>query len=193
VSEVLQSVEAALVEHFGHRPVRASVSFVGVDPIEVLRFEPIPGERAYVSLGMSRHPMTGADQSMLASSGPRAELMLHLDDPTDEHADVWRRIALLAAAPAVEGVVYADGHSVEVGEPLVAGSACVGVLITSSPLEPVPAGDEAGDQVDFLQVVPATANELAWCRVRGSAALRERWDEHGTDLLDLMRRSVALD
>ena len=39
--------------------MRASVSFVGVDPIEVLRFEPIPGERAYVSLGMSRHPMTG--------------------------------------------------------------------------------------------------------------------------------------
>jgi hypothetical protein len=190
VSEVLQSVEAALVEHFGHRPVRASVSFVGVDPIEVLRFEPIPGERAYVSLGMSRHPMTGADQSMLASSGPRAELMLHLDDPTDQYADVWRRVALLAAAPAVEGVVYGDGHSVEVGEPLVVGSACVGVLITPSPLEPVSAGDSA---VDILQVVPATANELGWCRVRGSAALRERWAERDTNLLDLMRRSVGLD
>src|ERR1700710_2665399 len=97
VSDVLVEVESALVEHFGHRPVRASVSFVGVDPIEVLRFEPIPGERAYVSLGMSRHPMTGAEQTMLTSSGPRAELMLHLDDPGDEYADVWRRVALLAA------------------------------------------------------------------------------------------------
>ena len=56
VSDVLPTVEAALVEHFGHRPQRASVSFVGVDPIEVLRFEPIPGERAYVSLGMSPAP-----------------------------------------------------------------------------------------------------------------------------------------
>jgi hypothetical protein len=190
VSDVLQLVETALVEHFGHRPVRASVSFVGVDPIDVLRFEPIPGERVYVSLGMSRHPMTGADQAMLASAGPRAELMLHLNDPTDEYADVWRRIALLAATPAVEGVVYGEGHSVEIGEPLVAGSACVGVLIVSSPLATVPAGDE---EVEILQAVPATANELAWCRVRGSAALRERWAERETDLLDLMRRSVALD
>ena len=30
----------ALSEHFGQRPARASVSFVGVEPIEVLRFEP---------------------------------------------------------------------------------------------------------------------------------------------------------
>src|SRR5437764_13038837 len=75
VSDVLTAVEAALVDHFGHRPARASVSFVGVDPIEVLRFEPIPGERAYVSLGMARHPMTGAAASVLAENGPRAELL----------------------------------------------------------------------------------------------------------------------
>jgi hypothetical protein len=190
VSEVLQAVEGALIEHFGHRPVRASVSFVGVDPIEILRFEPIPGERAYVSLGMSRHPMTGAEQSMLASAGPRAELMLHLDDPADQHADVWRRVALLAATPAVEGVVYTEGLSVELGEPLVPRSACVGVVVAQSPLDAVVVGDS---RVEILQVVPATSNELAWCRVRGSAALRERWAERETDLLDLMRRSVELD
>ena len=57
-ADVLAAVDAALAEHFGHRPQRASVSFVGVDPVEVLRFEPIPGERAYVSLGMSGRPMT---------------------------------------------------------------------------------------------------------------------------------------
>jgi hypothetical protein len=187
---ILADVEAALVDHFGDRPPRASVSFVGVDPIEVLRFEPIPGERAYLTLGMSRHPMTGAAESLLAADGPRAELMLHLRDPTDEHAEVWRRVALLAAAPVVEGVVYAPGMSIDLGEPLTAGSACTGVVVDGSP---VPAIDTDAGRVEVLQITPATSTELAWCRVRGSAALRERWTETDTDLLDLGRRPVALD
>jgi hypothetical protein len=186
---ILAAVEAAFVDHFGHRPQRASVSFVGVDPIEVLRFEPIPGERAYLSLGMSRHSMTGATESVLAADGPRAELMLHLRDPTDEHAEVWRRLALLAAAPVVEGVVYAPGMSVDLGEPLTVGSACTGVVVDGSPVPSIVA--DAGT-VEVLQITPATSTELAWCRVRGSAALRERWTDAGTDLLDLGRRPVPL-
>jgi len=187
---IVDAVEAAVVAHFGHTPQRASVSFLGVDPIEILRFEPIPGERAYLSLGMSRHPMTSAAEAVQSVDGPRAELMLHLLDPTDEHADVWRTLALLAASPAVEGVVYTDGMTVEVGEPLAPGSACVGVIVVDSPLAPVAAGDH---EIRVLQAIPATSTELAWARVRGSAALRERWAERGTDLLDLARRPVALD
>jgi hypothetical protein len=187
---VLVAVEQALVEHFGSRPQRASVSFVGVDPIELLRFEPIPGERAYLSLGMARHPMTGAAESVVAAGGPRAELMLHVRDPTDRHADIWRRLAVLAAAPAVEGVVYTGGMSVDLGEALAPGSACTGVLVAESGVAAIDAGD---GPVSILQVVPATSTELAWCRVRGSAALRERWAQSGTDLLDLGRRAVALE
>ena len=190
MSDVLAAVEAALTEHFAHRPQRASVSFVGVETIEVLRFEPVPGERAYVSLGMSRHAMTDAAELVQASDGPRAELMLHLRDPTDEYADVWRKLAVLAAAPAVEGVVHTPGMSIDLGEPLAASSACTGVLITEAPLADI--ATDAGP-VSVRQVVPATATELAWCRVRGSAALRERWTAAGTDLLDLARRAVALD
>lgn len=187
---MLAAVEAALVDHFGAPPQRASVSFVGVDPIEVLRFEPIPGERAYLSLGMSRRPMTGADAAVMTDEGPRAELMLHVHDPTDAVTEVWRRLALLAAAPAVEGVVYAAGLSLDLGEPLVAGSACTGVLVADSPLGELatPAGP-----VTVFQVLPATSTELAWCRVRGSAALRERWAEQGVDGLDLLRPAVRLD
>jgi hypothetical protein len=190
VSDVLAAVEVALVEHFAHQPQRASVSFVGVEPIEVLRFEPVPGERAYVSLGMSRHPMTGAAEVVQTTDGPRAELMMLLRDPTDEYAEVWRKVALLAAAPAVEGVVYTPGMSLDLGEPLVAISACTGVLITESPLGEI--ATNVGP-VAVLQAVPATATELAWCRVRGSAALRERWANANADLLDLTRRAVALD
>jgi hypothetical protein len=185
-ADPLADLDAQLTEHFGQRPARASLSFVGVDRIEVLRFEPIPGERAYVSLGMSRYPMTGAAEPVLAADGPRAELLLHLRDPQDEHRDVWRRVALLAAAPSVEGVVHRPGLSIDLGEPLTVTSACTGVLITASPIAPV-------DGVDILQVVPATSAELAWCRVRGADALRERWAAAGTDLLDLGRRTVALD
>ena len=192
------AVEAAVIDHFGQRPTRASVSFVGVDRIEVLRFEPIPGERAFVTLGMSRHPMTGASASIMDTSGPRAELMLHIRDPLDAHVDVWRRLAVLAAAPAVEGVVYVEGMSIDVGEPLASGSACVGAVITTSPLADVDLDSRAEGAHDtqlvrILQAVPATANELGWCRVRGSAALLERWHATGTDLLDLDRRSVPLD
>jgi hypothetical protein len=189
LTEPLAIVDAALSEHFGQVPSRASVSYVGVDQIEVLRFEPIPGERIYVSLGMARHPMTSAGESVVTADGPRAELMLHLSDPTDQFAEVWRRLALLAAAPAVEGVVYADGMTVDIGEPLLRGSNCTGAVVTQSPLAAVTT--EVGD-IEVLQLTPATQNELAWSRVHGSAALRQRWADAQTELLDLGRRSVSL-
>ena len=94
--EPLATVDAAVRDHFGQTPLRASVSFLGVDPIEVLRFEPIPDERAFVSLGMARHPMVAASE-MLTTDGPRAELLLHLRDGGDRFVDVWRTVALLAA------------------------------------------------------------------------------------------------
>jgi hypothetical protein len=186
----LALVDRALSEHFGHAPVRASVAFVGVEAIEVLRFEPIPGERAYLSLGMSRHPMTSAAEVMQATDGPRAELMLHLDDPTDRFADVWRQVAILAASPAVEGIVLAPGMTVDLGQPLTSGSLCTGVLVTESSFEPV---QSPGGPVEILLINPATPNELAWSRVKGAAALRERWADRGTDLLDLARSQVTLD
>jgi hypothetical protein len=183
------AAEAALTEHFAQTPARASISFVGVEPIEVLRFEPVPGERAYVSLGMSRHPMTGADELVRQASGPRAELAVHLVDPHDRFGDVWRRVALLAAAPAVEGVVYRPGMTVDLGEALTAGSACTGALVDRWVIPAIPSD---GGEVEVLQIVPATSTELAWCRVHGADALRERWREHEVDLLDLARPAVTL-
>lgn len=187
--QAVQVVERAFVEHFGHQPLRASVSFVGVEPIDILRFEPVPGERAYLSLGMSRRTMTSPTQVVQDPHAPRAELMLHLRDEIDAFAAVWRQLAVLAAAPAVEGVVYSDGMTVDLGEPIAPGSRCTGVLVGESPLAAVPVGTGT---VDVLQVTPATSTELGWCRVRGSAALRERWAERGTDLLDLARPPVEL-
>jgi hypothetical protein len=184
------SVEEALRAHFAHRPARASVSFVGVEPIEVLRFQSAPGERAYVSLGMSKRAMTAPTASVLGPDGPRAELMLLVRDAPGPSDDAWRRLAVLAAAPSVEGVVYTPGMTVDLGQALVAGSRCTGVVVVESGLAAV---DTVHGAVELLQVLPATATELAWCRVHGALALRERWADGHVDLLDLGRRPVALD
>lgn len=185
----LPGVESALCQHFAQRPVRASISFVGVQPLEVLRFEPIPGERAYVSLGMSREAMSDAASPLVDAAGPRAELMLHVRDAIDEHAGVWRQLAVLAAGPVVEGLVYAPGVSVDLARPLVAGSRCTGGIVTGSALGVLAT---AAGEVAILQVLPATSNELAWARAKGHDALRTRWREHGVDLLDLTRLPVDL-
>ena len=185
---VLETVAAALRDHFGQAPDTASVTFLGVESIEILRFEPIPGETAFLSLGMSRRPMTPAGDVVVTADGPRAELMLHVHADA-RFADVWRRLAVLAAAPAVEGVVYTPGMTVDTSEPLVVGSRCTGVVVEESALAPV--ASELGE-VRVLTVVPATSTELAWSRVHGTPALQQRWHDHGIDLLDLGRNAVPL-
>ncbi len=186
---MLDAVEHAVMERFVQTPLRASVSFVGVDQIDVLRVDE-QGERVYVTLGMSRYPMTSAQDEVVAENGPRAELLLRMRDPHDRYTDVWRRLALLAATPAVEGVVYRPEMTVDIGEPLAPGSQWVGVLVTTSDLPPV---QTSHGPVEMLAVVPATSVELAWCRVHGATALHERWATQHTDLLDPARRSVTLD
>lgn len=191
---MLKRVESALCDHFGSVPARASVSFLGVQPIEVLRFEPIPGEVAYLSLGMSRQPMTGATEFAAEPGAPRAELMLHLHTATVGVQEVWRTLALLAASPAVEGVVVAVGMTIDTGQPLAEGSRCTGVVVVESAVAAVPVGDveQSAADVAVLAVLPATSAELAWARVRGSEALQELWRMQGCDLLDLGRRGADL-
>lgn len=186
----LADVDTALRAHFGAAPLRASISFVGVEQLEILRFEPIPDERAYLSLGMSRHPMTASDQPARSMDGPRAELMLHIRDGADVHVDVWRQVAVLAAAPSVEGVVYTAGMTVDLGHPLGGGSRCTAVVVADGPIAAV---DSPVGTVQVLQILPATSTELAWCRVHGTAALRQRWTEQDVDLLDLARDAARLD
>ena len=167
------------------------MSFVGVEPIQVLRFD-TGALVTYVSLGMSRRAMRlPADDFLVAASGPRAELVLQLREDAGE---AWQRLAVLAAAPVVEGVVYSAGMTVDLGVPLSAASRCTGaVVVASAGPDSVPATDTVLGPVEFLRILPATSAELAWARVRGSAALLERWAEQGTDLLDLRRAAVGLD
>lgn len=185
--DVLHLVEAAYRQHFEIEPARASVSFLGVDPIEVLRYPEGPTDH-YLTLGMSRHPMADPGDAVIATaSAPRAELLLSATGRPD---GLWRALAVLAAAPAVEGAVYQAGNRIDLGEPLCAGSRCSGVVLAASELQPITVAGMADVQV--LRVLPATATELAWARVHGSEQLRQRWQAAGTELANLMRDAVAL-
>ena len=126
--DVLVSVEAHLVSALGTDSGRATVSFVGVDRIDVLRFGPgADGAVTYATLGMSRRPMV--DPSVVApeaAGGPRAELQLRTGEARDS---VLRALAVIAATPAVEGLVVRPGATIRLGEPLWDGAEATAVVV----------------------------------------------------------------
>ncbi|CAL9522097.1 suppressor of fused domain protein [Streptomyces sp. enrichment culture] len=200
MEKVLALVEARLRSALGEPDARASVTFLGTDRIEVLRFtgaengESRPVVR-YATLGMAARPMTDpADLVADPVQGPRAELFLTVRAGLADTDKVLRPLAVLAASPQVEGVVVAPGASLDVGEPLWPGAPFTSVLVGE------PGGlvddlelDGGMDPVRFLPLLPMTPNEAAWKRVHGAQALEERWLAAGTDLRDPLRASVRLD
>jgi len=201
-TDVLSAVEDACRDFFGTAPDRASISFLGVEPIEVMRFvanDEVDGY-VYVTKGMSRYPMTGAEELLTDVEGPRAELVVHC---RGEAENLWRQLAILAAAPVVEGLVFQPGALVDLTGPIAEASRCTGVVVgRPEEVDPefrskhlsafIPPLDWGAGFVEFLQVFPATANELAWARVKGAQELHRRWIEAGTDLSDVHRVGVSL-
>lgn len=186
---VLNAVESAYRQHFEIAPDRASVSFLGVEEIEVLRYADRQADH-YITLGMSRHGMADPSASVVdRESAPRAELLVSVRGRPE---GIVRTLAILAAAPAVEGVVYAPGNRVDTGEPLVGGSRCTGAVLRLGPLRPIGIGGDTSISVTVLELVPATATELAWARVHGTEALLDRWKKQGTSLDDLSRDAATL-
>jgi hypothetical protein len=188
--EVLLLVEAHLVTALGQDSGRAGVSFLGTERIDVLRFGPdADGLVRYASLGMARAAMADPGTDLVAQHGPRAELVLSVRGGQDS---VLRRLATLAASPAVEGVVLGPGAGLDLGEPLWDGSRFTAVLV-GQPGGLVPDLELDGDEpVRFLPLFPMTANEAAWKRVHGAEALEERWLTQGCDLRDPARPQADL-
>ncbi|NGO81095.1 suppressor of fused domain protein [Streptomyces sp. YC504] len=194
MADVLALVEARLRMALGEPDARASVTFLGTDRIEVLRFTDGDVVR-YATLGMSATPMTDPTAALADPvRGPRAELVLSVRAGRADTDKVLRALAVLAASPQVEGLVVAPGASLDTGEPLWPGAPFTSVLVAE------PGGlvedlelDEPMDPVHFLPLLPMTPNEAAWKRVHGAAALEERWLARGTDLRDPVRGAVGLD
>lgn len=193
---VVELVEAHLRTALGPDSGRAAVTFVGTEPIEVLRFGPDgDGVVRYATLGMSRAPMTEPSAYVVESvSGPRAELLLSV---RGVHDSVLRGLATLAAAPVVEGLVILAGASLELGQPLWDGAPFTAVLVgepgglVADLTLPALGGAERGP-VEFFPLLPMTPAEAAWKRVQGAAALEQRWLDHGVDLRDPHRSAVPL-
>ena len=192
--DVLALVEARLRTALGEPDARAAVTFLGTERVEVLRFADGDIVR-YATLGMSAQPMTDPAAALADPvKGPRAELVLSVRAGLADTDKVLRPLAVLASTPQVEGVIVAPGASLDIGEPLWPGAPFSSVLVAE------PGGlvedlelDDPMDPVRFLPLLPMTANEAAWKRVRGAQELEERWLANGTDLRDPLRTSVRLD
>ncbi len=188
---MLAAVETHLIATLGDPTGRAGVTFLGMEPIEVLRFGPDShGVTRYVTLGMSRQPLPDPTSPVLETvTGPRAELLLSL---RGVHDSVLRPLAVLAASPSVDGTRPSAGSSYDVGAPLCDGATVSAVLL----------GEPGGLVADLalehgvvyvFPLLPMTAEEAAWKRRHTATDLEERWLAAGTDLRDAERLQVVLD
>ncbi|WP_029108089.1 suppressor of fused domain protein [Mycobacterium sp. URHD0025] len=191
--DVLAAVRAHVGEHFGAagitaEPVSASVTFLGTERIDVLRFGG-PDLYHYVTLGCSRHPMF--DPTELVSDpihGPRAEVVLSLRGPTPN--GLARSLAVLAAAPAVEGLVLEADALVDLETQLFDSAPFSAFLLGPSDIGEVTLPDPLS-AVTVLSATPITATEAAWVRLKGADAMREAWQTDGVDVLDPTRRAAS--
>lgn len=186
-SSVLDTVRDHLVEHFGPDPQEASVTFLGASPVRILRFVDIEsGVVRYVSLGCSADPMGDPSALVPDPTAPRAEICLVLRGGVD---GLVRALAVLAAAPAVEGLILAEGALIDLGEPLWPGSSFTAVVLRAPEIPDVELPGEAAP-VRVFRAVPVTHTEAAWVRMKGAAELEDAWAEAGIDVTDAGRSAV---
>ncbi|MBO0854099.1 MAG: suppressor of fused domain protein [Nocardia sp.] len=196
----LDQVRAAILAHFdvprsdsGWDATRfdaASVTFLGLEPIEILRI-PHGDLMNYVTLGGSRHPMADPAAALAdPTRGPRAELILTLRSGLGAQSGLVRGLGVIIAAPAVEGVVLQPDALIDLGEPMWHEAPFTAALLGTADVAEVPLPAPA-EPVRFLSVTPITATEAAWVRLRGAAALRAAWSEAGVDVRDPARPAVT--
>ncbi|MGL4304927.1 MAG: suppressor of fused domain protein [Mycobacteriaceae bacterium] len=171
----------------------ASVTFLGLEPIEIFRFSSDDDPLVhYVSIGCSRHPMSDPTTMVTdPQQGPRAELVLSLYSRATSILGLQRAMAIVAAAPAVEGIIFTHDALLDLGEPLWAGSPFTAVLLENSEIEQVELLPPC-NPVQFFRIVPLTATEAAWIRLRGAQALRDAWAEADIDVRDPHRAQAKL-
>ncbi len=187
MSDVLTRVRAHLRDHFTRigitvEPDEASVTFLGSERIEVVRFgasnDPNASAVQYVSVGCSRHPMV--DPAELVTDPVRGP------SPTG----LVRSVAVVAAAPAVEGLILGPDALVDLETPLWQGAPFTAYLLGRSDIDDIVLAEPLSP-VTVLSAVPITATEAAWVRLKGADAMREAWVQDGVDTADPRRRAAS--
>jgi hypothetical protein len=195
VIDVPAQVRTHVCEHFARagitaEPDEASVTFLGSERIDVLRLGPDlsfgpDGVYHYVSLGCSRHPMFDPTEMVTdALHGPRAEVVVALRGPSPP--GLARSIAVLAAAPAVEGLILEPDALIDLESPLWDGAPFTAFLLGPSDIDDVPLTAPL-PAVTVLSATPITATEAAWVRLKGADAMRDAWQQDGVDVFDQSR------
>ncbi|MGE0217670.1 suppressor of fused domain protein [Mycolicibacterium sp.] len=194
MTDVLAAVRAQLREHFTRAgvtadPDEASVTFLGTERIDILRFAGTDDVAVhYVSLGCSRHPMVDPAEFVTdPARGPRAEVVVALKGPSP--TGLARSVAVVAAAPAVEGLILEPDGLVDLETPLWQGAPFTAFLLGHSDIAEVSL-PEPLSPVRVLSAVPITATEAAWVRLKGAQAMREAWVQDGVDPADPRRRAA---
>lgn len=196
MTAIIDAVRAHLCGYFEESaPGEAKLTFLGADPLTVLRFGPDrDGLVTYATLGCSRSPMQDPTAMVMdPNEGPRAELVLPVAGGLDA---VTRPLAMLAASPGVEGLVLQDGALLDFGQPLWPDARFTGFILVDADVPDVTvdaAADKAAEPITvaMLQPVPATPNEFALARAKGVPELRALWRDKGTVLADPHRASVV--
>lgn len=191
--DVPAEVRNRLLAHFTAagvlgEPAEASVTFLGADRISVLRYGPDGGGvNHFVSVGCSRYPMVDPTNFVTDTEhGPRAEVVVSLRPPSP--AGLARSMAVLAAAPSVEGLVLEPDALIDLSGPLFEGAPFTAFLLGPSTIDDVALPDPLSD-VTILQATPITPTEAAWVRLKGAEAMREAWRTDGVDVFDANRRA----
>ncbi|MDZ7886038.1 MAG: suppressor of fused domain protein [Mycobacterium sp.] len=181
-------------------PAEASITFLGADRISVLRYGPDGGGvNHFVSVGCSRYPMVDPTNFVTDTEhGPRAEVVVSLRPPSP--AGLARSMAVLAAAPSVEGLVLEPDALIDLSGPLFdhvppgrsapapRAAPFTAFLLGPSTIDDVALPDPLSD-VTILQATPITPTEAAWVRLKGAEAMREAWRTDGVDVFDANRRA----
>ena len=145
MTAIIDAVRAHLCGYFEESaPGEAKLTFLGADPLTVLRFGPDrDGTVTYATLGCSRSPMQ--DPSAMVTDpddGPRAELVLPIIGGLDA---VTRPLAMLAASPSIEGLVLQDGALLDFSQPLWPDARFTGFVLVDAEVPDVTVGGNGGE------------------------------------------------
>ena len=187
-SAILAAVRTNYCSYFEQQnPDEAQLTFLGSSPMKLLRFGPDRDRVVtYATLGCSAEPMQDGSAAVIdPTSGPRAELVLPIKGGLDA---AIRPLAMLAAAPSVEGLVFAPDALIDFAQPLWKDAAFTGFVLSESEIGEVAV---EGTVVKLFQPIPATPNEFALARAKGTPELLRLWFEQGADFSDPYRASVV--